>query len=344
MSATIKDVARLAKVAPSTVSRVIANNPRISEKTKVIVREAMDQLGYHPNYHARSLANNTTNTIGIVMPSAGSNALQNPFFPEVIRGISTSAHDARYGLYMTTGNTNQEIYDGVVNMVQGRRVDGLILLYSRVGDALIDYLVQSHFPFVIIGKPYKLQERIPHVDNDNILATYDATRHLLNLGHRHVAFVGGGLDLVVTIDRLKGYRQALSEAGIEEKPEYIVHHNFLREGGREAIHELMSIEPPPTGLVVTDDLMAFGIMNALTEMGLSIPRDISMISFNNILLSEFSTPALTSVDIDIFRLGHQAAELLLNRVHAKHGKPERMTIPHHIIERQSTAVPNIKVN
>ncbi len=341
MPITIKDVARLAHVAPSTVSRVIANNPRISEKTKKIVREAMDQLGYHPNYHARSLANNSTKTLGLVMPSSGNNALQNPFFPEVIRGISTCAHDARYGLYLSTGDTNEEIAEGVTGMVQGRRVDGLILLYSRSDDELIGYLEDSRFPFAIIGKPYRDSDKIPHVDNDNIAASYEAANHLINLGHERIAFVGGSVELVVTIDRLTGYKSALKDAEIEERSNYIVYQDFIQEGGREAIIELMSVKEPPTGLVVADDLMAFGILNALSEMGLTVPRDISIISFNNVLLSEFSTPALTSVDIDIFGLGCAAAELVLGNITSGIGTSEHKIIPHKIIERHSTAPPKM---
>ncbi|MDX5475429.1 MAG: LacI family transcriptional regulator, partial [Bacillaceae bacterium] len=149
MSVTIKDVAKVANVAPSTVSRVIANNPRISEKTKKRVREAMEELGYHPNFIARSLANQSTKVIGLVMPASADKTLQNPFFPEVLRGISTAAHDKQYALQMSTGVSEEEILEGVIQMVQGRRVDGIIMLYSRVEDKVINYLQNSNFPFVV---------------------------------------------------------------------------------------------------------------------------------------------------------------------------------------------------
>lgn len=335
MAITIKDVAKLANVAPSTVSRVIANNPRISEKTKRIVREAMAELGYHPNHHARSLANRNTQTIGIVMPSSGNSAMQNPFFPEVIRGISTKAHENHYGLYMTTGNTQEEICEGVINMVQGGRIDGLVLLYSRIDDELIDYLLKVRFPFTIVGKPYQNQDLITHVDNDNFRAAREATTHLIDLGHERIGFVGGGLDLVVTMDRLLGYEKATRVAGLPFRNDYIVHQEFLQEGGREAINKLMSVDNPPTGLVVADDIMAFGIVNALSEMGLSVPDDISIISFNNVMLAEYATPALTSVDINIFQLGYSAADCLFKLLNKEDLPSKRMTIPHSIIERQS---------
>lgn len=337
MAVTIKDVAKLANVAPSTVSRVIADSPRISERTKRIVRAAMEELGYHPNYHARSLANRSTQTIGIIMPSSGNTVFQNPFFPEVIRGISTKAHENGYGLYMTTGTTQGEINESVRNMVKGGRVDGLVLLYSRIGDDLIDFLLEEDFPFTIIGKPYKYQERIVHVDNDNFRAAKDATDYLIALGHERIGFVGGGLDLVVTMDRLLGYEKAMRLSGLTYRNDYVVHQEFLEEGGKEAIKTLMSVDEPPTGLVVADDLMAFGIVNALTEMGLSVPNDISIISFNNVLIAQLSNPPLTSVDIDIFQLGYTAVDGLFRLIKKEPPASNRVTVPHKIIERQSCA-------
>ncbi|PKR77914.1 LacI family transcriptional regulator [Halalkalibacillus sediminis] len=335
MTPTIKDVAKLAKVAPSTVSRVIANNPRISSKTKDIVRKAMDELGYHPNYTARSLVSKSTQTIGLVMPSSAENVFQNPFFPEVIRGISTKSHEKKYGLYMTTGDSQEEIFEGVCDIVRGRRVDGLILLYSAVDDQMMDYLLEKKFPFTVIGKPYEHEEEITFVDNDNKKAAFDATSHLLELGHEKVAFVGGGMELVVTIERIAGYEKALMSQGIDMVDDYIVHHEFLQEGGRDAIQELMNLEQPPTGLVVSDDVMAFGIASRLDEMGLDVPGDISIVSFNNVIFSELATPSLTSVDINIFQLGYEAAECLFEILGEEKVLPKRITIPHKLIVRNS---------
>jgi DNA-binding LacI/PurR family transcriptional regulator len=335
MSVTIKDVAKLADVAPSTVSRVIANNPRISEKTKRKVKEAMDYLGYHPNFNARSLANRSTQAIGLVMPSSADKAFQNPFFPEVIRGISTMAHEQEYALYMSTGKTEDEIFDGVVRMVQGRRVDGIVMLYSRVDDRIMCYLQEQNFPFTVIGKPFKNAETITHIDNDNFRAGQEMTEHLLSLGHERIGFVGGDLNLVVTIDRLLGYEKAIRNAGLPHKDEYIVHEEFLKEGGQEAVKELLALKNPPTALLVMDDLMSFGVLSTLNDLGLSVPEDISLLSFNNVMLSELSSPALTSVDINIFQLGYEAAKGLLECIQTP-GKPaKRVAVPFELVERQS---------
>lgn len=340
MAVTIKDVAKLAKVAPSTVSRVIANNPRISEKTKKKVREAMDELGYHPNFIARSLASQSTQAIGLVMPSSTDVVFQNPFFPTVLRGLSEGAHEKHYALYMTTGKTDNEILDGVTQMVQGGRVDGVVLLYSKIEDKVLMYLQERGIPFVVIGKPFKHMEEITHVDNDNFRATKGVTEYLIQLGHDHIAFVGGNLNLVVTVERLLGYEKALREAGISLNDEYIVHEEFLREGGQEAVRELLSLKVPPTALVVADDLMALGVLNTLDELGIKVPEDISIISFNNVLVSEMSRPPLTSVDINIFDLGFEAARSLIQKIENPKEPIKRIIIPHQIVKRFSCSYPN----
>ncbi|PLS14949.1 LacI family transcriptional regulator [Bacillus sp. M6-12] len=335
MAATIKDVAREANVAPSTVSRVIANNPRISEKTKKRVREVMDKLGYHPNFQARSLVAKNTQTIGVVMPTSGYHAFDNPFFPEVLRGISENAHVNKYGLYLTTGSAEAEIYEEVVSMVQGKRVDGIVLLYSRISDRTKDFLENAGFPFTVVGRPYSNESNTSFVDNDNISITKQVTNHLIQLGHQHIAFVGGNLDFVVTIDRLTGYKLALEEAGLAFKGSYFVDEQQIKMNGRESVASLMALSVPPTALVAQDDLIAYEIISHLGKLNIKVPKDISIISFNNIKLAEFSTPPLSSVDICIYQLGFEAAKCLLHQIKDPDALPKRITIPAKLIERNS---------
>ena len=336
MSVTIKDVAKHASVAPSTVSRVIADHPRISDKTKKRVREAMKDLGYHPNLIARSLANQSTKMLGLVMPGSADVIFQNPFFSNVLVGLSESAHEKQYALQMTTGKTEDEIFEGVVDMVQGGRVDGLILLTSKVDDKLMEYLRLRKFPFVVIGKPYKHAEEITHVDNDNFRATKEVTEYLLGLGHERIAFIGGSIHLVVTIDRLLGYEKALRGAGIKLNEKYVFHEEFLSEGGREAVSELLKLEEPPSALVVADDLMALGVLNTLSELGVTVPEEISVVSFNNVLFAETANPPLTSVDINIFALGYEAAKNLILLIDNPTEPVKRIIIPHELEIRASS--------
>lgn len=314
MAVTIIDVAREANVSPSTVSRVIGDHPRISMKTKVKVREVMERLQYYPNFQARNLAARTTQTIGVVMANSASLAFQNPFFPEVIRGICTTAHASHLGLYLSTGGTEEEIFQEVVGMVQGRKVDGIILLYSRVDDKTLNYLLEMKFPFTIVGRPYNFEQQIDFVDNDNRKITKDVVEYLVGLGHRDIAFIGGDVHFVVSADRLEGYRSALEDHQITYQEKNFIHDFAFEQDGNEAIRQLMKQGNPPTALVAHDDSVAYEIIRYLEQLKIRVPEDVSIISFNNHALSEHVKPPLTSVDINIFELGIKATELLLDRI------------------------------
>lgn len=339
MGTTIKQVAKAAGVAPSTVSRVIADHPRISQATKKRVKKAMKEMGYHPNANARNLANRSTQSIGVVMPTSADKALQNPFFPEVLRGISAVAHRLDYSLLLNTGETDKEMQEGVERMVHSNRVDGIILLYSQIDDPVVHFLLEQDFPFVIVGKPSERVDEITHVDNDNIRAGKDITNHLINLGHQNIGFIGGSKDRVVTLDRMRGYELALKEAGKTLFEEYRIHTEFLKSGGREAVHELFNLPTPPTGLVIADDLMSIGVVNMLAEFGKQVPKDVSIVSFNNVYLSEVTRPPLTTVDIHIYQLGSQAAKCLIEKVKDRMEPAKRIIVPYEIKHRSSaTAV------
>lgn len=332
---TIKDVARASGVSPSTVSRVIADNPRISEETKKKVRKAMKEMGYYPNISARNLVVKSTKAIGVIMPSSADKALQNPFFPEILRGIGSIIHDMQYSLSLSTGQTEEEIFNEVQRMVNGSYVDGVILLYSRKDDRVVSFLRERDFPFVLVGRPFGHQHTITYVDTDNFQAGKEITNHLIAHGHQKIAFVGGSQDLHVTIARKAGYIAALEAAGLDTPADYQVHADFLRSGGRMAVEHLISLETPPTGLVVSDDLMSLGVLGTLEDKGFRVPKDMSLVSFNNVYLSEITSPALTTVDVQIYELGAQSAKALIEKTQNENEPTKRIIIPHRIIHRDS---------
>ena len=336
MAVTIKDVAKVANVAPSTVSRVISDNPRIRNTKKKRVRKAMEELGYHPNVNARNLAIRSTQAIGVIMPSSAETSLQNPFFPEVLRGIGSVALETGYSLYVSTGGDDDQSFEEVKRMVYGNRVDGIILLYSRRNDPIMNFLIKEKFPFVVVGKPYKKESQITYVDNDNVQASKKATEHLIELGHQRIAFLGGTTDLVVTTDRLDGYKQALAAANIPIDDSFIIHDEFLRSSGRKAVEKLFSYSEPPTAIFAVDDLMSLGVINMIEELGLECPEDVSIISFNNLYLSEITRPSLTTVDIMIYHLGIQSGKALIERLKSKDEPVKRVIMPFEIKYRNST--------
>ncbi len=335
MAITIKDVAKKAQVAPSTVSRVIADSPRISEKTKRKVRKVMEELGYHPNINARSLAVKATQTIGLVMARSTSQSMHNPFFPEVIRGISAYCRQKEYSISMTTGETAEEIFQDVVKMVQGSRVDGMLVLYSRKDDRVVQYLKEIDFPFVLIGKPPAENAGITYVDNNNYRAARELTDYLIGLGHEKIAYIGGDVKLTVTQERFNGYSEAMRLANFAVSDDYVKYIAFEREEGKRAVNEIMDLPQPPTALIVADDLVALGVLSALQEKQIKVPEEVSVVSFNNALISELASPPLTTVDINIFQLGFEAAKCVLELVEQPEMMSKHVIVPTAIVKRET---------
>ena len=338
MSVTIKDVAMRANVAPSTVSRVISDSPLISEKTKVKVRKIMDEMGYHLNYNAQMLALQSTKTIGIVMKNSTKESMHNSFFPEVIRGISALCSKYDFSISLTTGESEEEIFNDVVKMVRGKRVDGMIVLYSKKEDKVVPYLIESGIPFVVIGKPLIESSKIMFVDNDNVQAAKEATDYLLKLGHEKVSFIGEDEQFEVGEARLNGFSQAMRGKELDVPDAYIRNMGFDIDKGKQIIAELMKLAEPPTAFVVQNDLNALIVLTALSEMNIKVPDDVSMISFNNSMISKVSNPPLTTVDTQIYQLGYEAASCLIELVKDPAMFKKSVIIPTIILERKSCGI------
>ncbi|MFD3158151.1 LacI family DNA-binding transcriptional regulator [Haloimpatiens sp. FM7330] len=331
--ATIKEIAKKVGVSPSTVSRVISDDARISEETKKKVRKIMEELKYHPNAIARSLVSKSTKTIGIIMPYSADQAFMNPFFSEALRGIAKCTYNQGYCLLITNGVTKKEQINSVYSLVMGRRVDGIILMYSKENDPVLKELQNMDIPFCMIGRPVD-NKNITYVDNDNIEAAYKATEYLIEKGHKSIALLNGSMNLTVSADRYEGYKKALEENNLSLNDELIVSVEFLQEDGYKGMKKILNSKIKPSAVIATDDLMAYGAMRAIGEIGYKIPEDISIIGFNNIPLSEFLFPPLTSVDINTYQIGASAAQLLLENVKGE-VRANRKIVDTKIIYRKS---------
>lgn len=333
MGVTIKDVAKKAKVAPSTVSRVIADHPKITQETKEKVRRVMDELGYHPNLLARNLVRQSSRTIGIVTKETTKHSLYDPFFPAALKGMGNLLHDKDYSILLTTGETKEEIYEEVVRMVQGKNVDGIIILYSRDDDPVLTYLLACNFPFIMIGKPTVHVNEIMYVDNDNVKASREITEYLLSIGHRYIAYVGGDLKFEVHKDRERGYKEALQMAGIEEK--LIFRKSIIKESGERIVEHLFNMEKRPTAIITTDELMCMSILSALYAKGLRVPDDIAITTFMDSLISELASPPLTTVNVNPFQLGYEAAKSLIDLLQNPDMMKRNILVPTSIVVRES---------
>lgn len=295
----------------------------------------MEEMGYHPNVMAKSLVSKTTQTLAIMLPRPAEELFQDFFFGELLRGILTQSTRAGYDMLLTTATSPNDETETVSRLVLGRRVDGVILLSSRVNDPLIDLLDKHKFPTVLIGRT-EGHSHILSVDNDNEQAAYDATQHLILQGHERIGFVSGPPALTVAHDRMKGYRRAMQEAGLSVRSEWIVEGEFLQQSGYRAMSFMMSLPERPSGLVAIDDVVAFGVLRGLTELGYKVPDDLSLVSFNNIALSELATPPISSIDIGTYQLGYTASQMLIRLIQEEDVHQCRMIIPHRLIVRQSS--------
>lgn len=331
MAVTIKDVAKLANVSPSTVSRVIANNPRISDATKRIVYEAMEELNYRPNAIARSLANQSTQTLGLILPSTDENLFKNPFFIEVMRGISLYAQKKGYRImYTYSANPDEEVHF-IEDFIQSKWVDGVVLLSVQEDDKCIDYLKSTGFPFVVVGRP-EVTDDVLWVDNDNFQATYNVVNHLIQKGCAKITFVGGPLNMNYSRDRLEGFKRAMEVRGLPVKDEDIYEMSDLTiEHGYEAMGKIIE-KAEPDAVVTTDDFLAIGVNRYVHEHGMKT----KVVGFNNIPLGEYQTPSLSSVDIDAESLGYQAAKLLINSLKGIENVLNHYIVGTRLVEREST--------
>ena len=335
MAVTIKDVAALAGVSPSTVSRTCKNNPSISEETKERVRKAMAELGYEPNFQARNLASQNSRTIGIILPASAKEVYENSFYLEAIQGISHYCNGRQYMTTIVTGQDEAEILNAVRSMSRSGKVDGFIILYSKKEDPVIDYLFNEGLLYILIGKATQYTNQTIYIDNDNLLAGREATEYLYQLGHRRIAYLGSDSSLMFSADRKAGYQLALASHQLPVRPEYCVEVKNVSENNEEAIRGLLMQKDRPTAILVSDDILAVSLERVCLENHLAIPEDLSIISFNNSLFARLTSPQLTSIDIGAGQLGSEAASQIINHIENPNLLATKIIVPHHLIERDS---------
>lgn len=335
MAVTIKDVAALAGVSPSTVSRTCKNNPSISEETKERVRKAMAELGYEPNFQASNLASQNSRTIGIILPASAKEVYENPFYLEAIQGISHYCNGRQYMTTIVTGQDEAEILDAVRSMSRSGKVDGFIILYSKKDDPVIDYLFNEGLLYILIGKATQYTNQTIYIDNDNLLAGREAAEYLYQLGHRRIAYLGSDSSLMFSADRKAGYQLALASHQLPVRPEYCVEVKNVSENNEEAIRGLLMQKDRPTAILVSDDILAVSLERVCLENHLAIPEDLSIISFNNSLFARLTSPQLTSIDIGAGQLGSEAASQIINHIENPNLLATKIIVPHHLIERDS---------
>lgn len=327
---TLVDVAKKAGVSVMTASRAMSGEGYASEETRAKVHAAAQALGYAPNALARMMKGGRTNVIGVVV-----NDLSSLVINEFLTAISKEVRN--YEMDMFIYNTLDDLGEG-----KGKRLnqmlyglwDGLMFVLPRMRDEYLHTLEESDSPIVLIN--YCKPTTLPVVRGDNVNGARDAANHLIELGHRRIAFVRGTAFTGQSAERESGYRAALAQAGIEVAPELIGQGEFNEASGLAAGRALLELADPPTAIFAANDAMAFGCMNALREKGLRIPQDVSVIGFDDMLGSAVAQPGLTTLRHPVPAMAQAAVQELMRRIQDQPGRRQQVEFPSEFIMRAST--------
>ena len=333
MRVTQLDIAKIASVSQATVSRVLAGDEKVEVAIRERVIKAMQDHNYQPDVRARSLRSKRTGLIGLVLNRPAGGLGEDPFFSSLIAGIMDvlNGHPYHLCLDMVSSEAGQSaIYD---EMLRTRRVDGLILVESEARDHRISRLQQDDFPFVLIGNPLNSEE-IHSVDNDNVLASEIATKHLLDQGFKRVGILAARTGVTVSDDRVSGYQRAVRG---RQEDHLVWHADFGPAAAREAAREVLKRSDRPDAIVVLDDFMALGVVGAARDLGLRIPQDLGLVSFNDTNLCELIEGGLTSVSLSMPEIVRTACQRLLEIIEGRADQVERrLVVPCELMVRGSS--------
>jgi LacI family transcriptional regulator len=312
---TMRDVARLAGVSVATVSAVINGTTTVSARLTAKVAKAMEALDYHPDHVARSLKVGRTQVIGMIVPD-----LTNAFFPEVIQGVEDAAKLEGYSVILCNSNEDPEQERRHLSTLFSRRVDGVLLACADAA-AAYDSLVRRRFPIVFVDR---IPQGVSHagVSTDNEDAGYQGTQHLVDLGHKRIAFITGNLRLSPHADRLSGYRKAMQERHLAVRDEYLKIGDQKIETGYRAGIELLRLQEPPTSIIASNSRMLLGLMRSVNELHIRCSEEISIVGFDDFPWTQHLTPPLTVLSQATHQMGREALQMLLSKIRAAEGSNE----------------------
>lgn len=335
MAVTIDEVARRAGVSKATVSRVLNGvDGHVSQATVLSVREAIDELGYIPNRLAANLKQNRSMTVGLVVAD-----ITNPFYATAALGVEEKLGEAGYSVMLA--NTRNEVANELrlMRVFLESRVDGLIIATPfREGTDDVQRAIERGTRVVVINSA------LPDTDADSVVIDNEdgactATRHLIELGHRHLGLVAGPATTFSGSDRTAGFLRAHREAGLDVHDAAIAEGDFTTAGGADAAERLLGGRHRPTALIAANNLMAVGALGVARRLGIEIPRDLSFISFDDLDWYQLATPRITAVAQPAYDTGVAAAELLLDRLSGQHGAPRVVRLATELVRRDSTSQP-----
>lgn len=331
---TLEEVAARAGVGRGTVSRVINGSSRVSEQAKEAVGRAVAELGYVPDRAARALAGSRTDAVALVVPETEARLFAEPYFLDIIRGVSAELGSADKQLLLTLIRTEQE-RQRFEQYLAAQRVDGVLLVSVHRDDPLPDQVRALGLPTVLNGRRSP-QEPVAYVDSDNVGAGRSAVEHLAGRGRRRIATITGPSDMDAAEGRLAGYRQGLAAAGLPADEGLVAVGDFTEDGGRRAMRELLARCPDLDAVFAASDLMAVGALAVLRARGLDVPGDVALVGVDDSPVARHLDPPLTTVRQPIEQMGRTMAGLLLRQIAGEDVEPSRLVLPTELVVRRSS--------
>lgn len=340
MSVTIKDIAKKAGVAHTTVSRALNGSPLIAAATTQRILEIARELGYNPSAAARSLKTNRSQVIGVIVPN-----IDDPFFSEILQGIEEVTLSSGYSVFISASQRSPQREHAIVQTMNEHRIDGFIICSTSFSPEQSSLISQYGIPIVVINNQSAEDYRYS-IYHDDLDGSRTLTRHLIELGHRRIAYLGNSLSGRSTQDRTAGFLQEMKQAGLEV-PEGYVHQveGGSAESGLQGLAYFLSLPARPTALLCYNDMMAIGVLQGLQQAGLRVPQDMSVTGFDNIVFSAYTNPRLTTFDQPKRSIGNRAARLVLELLDTQNhfapdSQPNVIMLQGALLPRESTAPPS----
>ncbi|ATW28049.1 LacI family DNA-binding transcriptional regulator [Candidatus Formimonas warabiya] len=313
---TTKDIARMAGVSQPTVSRVLNDSPNVKPGTKKKVMDIINKLGYTPNQLARSMVLGKTFNIGLVLAD-----ITNPFYSELAKSVIDRAKQSRYNVLLCNTDNNEDTMEMYLNYLMQKRVDGIIFASVSTKSIRVQHLVESQFPCILCNRRLE-SEKENFIVSENTKGAYIAVKHLINLGHKEIAYISGSSDFSTAVERREGYCKALEEAGYAIDRSLVLQGRFKEENAYTAAKQLIALKKRPSAIFCSNDLMALAAINAIFDSGLKVPDDIAIVGYDDINVASYRTVNLTTVAQRKEEMGIKAVDHLLSII--EKGQP---TIP-----------------